>query len=111
MSTSTVLANHLQSIAHGVDAIMSDYTEDSVFFTQNGPLKGLAPIRGFFENFLSSSEVIAALTVVRQDVEGEVAYIVWHAMPFVPWATDTLVIRDGKIQSQTFAMLASPPAS
>lgn len=109
MSTSTVLTHHLQSITRGVEAIMSDYTEESVFFTQNGPLKGLAAIRGFFENFLSSPDVIAALTVTRQDIEGEIAYLVWHAAPFIPWATDTLVIRDGKIQSQTFTMLASPP--
>ena len=41
--------------------------------------------------------------LVRQDLEGEMAYIVWKAEPFIPMATDTFVIRDGKIVVQTYA--------
>jgi hypothetical protein len=36
---------------------------------------------------------------------------VWKADPFIPLATDTFVIRDGKIVAQTFAALLVPAAS
>jgi hypothetical protein len=42
----------------------------------------------------------------RQEVHGEIAYIVWKAdTPSldVPLGTDTFVVRDGKIVVQTFA--------
>jgi hypothetical protein len=51
------------------------------------------------------------LTLARQDVEGEVAYIVWKAEPFIPLATDTFLIRDGKIVAQSFAAFQAVPAA
>lgn len=108
MSTLETLTRHLQAIPQGVDAIMDDYTDESVLFTPGATLVGLGAIRGFFESFIASSppELIAALRVIHSDVRGEVAYILWQAEPFIPLATDTFVIRDGKILVQTFAMLA-----
>jgi hypothetical protein len=41
--------------------------------------------------------------MLRQDVEGEIAYIVWTAGDIVPFATDTMVVRNGKVLIQTFA--------
>ncbi|WP_267884222.1 hypothetical protein [Paracidovorax citrulli] len=38
---------------------------------------------------------------------GEVAYLVWEAKPFVPMATDTLYVRDGKIAVQTFTAFSA----
>jgi hypothetical protein len=31
-----------------------------------------------------------------------VAYLVWEARPFITMATDTLLVRDGRIHVQTF---------
>jgi ketosteroid isomerase-like protein len=109
MSTEATLARHLQAFAGSVDAIMSDYAESSVLFTPDGPLMGLDQIRAFFEAFKANSppELMPALTLLRQDIQGEVAYITWKADPFIPLATDTFVIRDGKIQAQTFALFPS----
>jgi ketosteroid isomerase-like protein len=100
--TETTLFHHLQ--ATGVDDILSDYTEDSVLFTSNGPVRGLAGLRVFFEAFIKSAtpEMMAAYQLIRHDVGGEIAYIVWKAEPFVPLASDTFVVRDGKIVAQTF---------
>ncbi len=50
-----------------------------------------------------------AFTMVRQDVEGDVAYIVWAAGDFAPLGTDTFVIRGGKIVLQTFAAYVPTP--
>ena len=107
MSTQDTLVRHLQAFALGLDAIMRDYTESSMLFTPQGRLTGLQDIRAFFAAFLADSppELLAAMTVIHQDVAGEVAYILWKAEPFIPLATDTFVIRDGKIAVQTFAAL------
>lgn len=107
MSTEATLAHHLQAIYEGADAVLSDYTEQSVLFTPEGPIRGLKGIRSFYENFLNSSpqELLEAITLVRQDVDGEIAYIIWKAESYIPYATDTFVIRGGKIMTQTFAAL------
>lgn len=92
---------------------MVDYTNESVLFTPDGPLKGRESIRGFFETFMRDSppELLRATALVRQDVHGDVAYILWKAEPFIPLATDTFVIRDGKILAQSFAVMSPVPAA
>jgi hypothetical protein len=112
-TTEAILAHHLQSVSgKSMDGIMSDYTEESVLFTQTGPLVGLVEIRAFFERFLGDAppELLAALQIVRQDIHHEVAYLIWKAEPFISLATDTFVVRDGKIAVQTFVMLAAQGA-
>jgi len=111
MSTEAILSHHLRSFSESIDEIMTDYTSESVLFTPEGPLPGLQPIRTFFENFLNTSppELLQAMTLLRQDVRGEVAYIMWKADPYIPLATDTFVVRDGKIVAQSFAVLAPTP--
>jgi len=113
MSTETTLNHHLNAFSEGIDSIMSDYTESSVLFTPDGPLVGTDPIRAFFDGFLRNSppELFRAFTLVRQDIQADVAYIMWKAEPFIPLATDTFVVRDGKIAVQTFAVLAPTPAA
>jgi ketosteroid isomerase-like protein len=105
MSTEATLTHHLQALYEGVEAVLSDYTEESVLFTPDGPVRGLAGIRAFFENFINNSpaELFQAVTLVRQDIVGEAAYIIWKAEPYVSFATDTFVIRNGKIVFQTYA--------
>jgi hypothetical protein len=112
MTTAATLAHHLQAITESIDAVLSDYTEESVLLTQSGPIVGLVGIRAFLERFIGDAPpaLVAALTIVRQDIHGEVAYLIWKAEPFVALATDTFVIRNGKIAAQTFVMFAQPAA-
>ena len=108
MLTEATLTHHLQAFGEGVGAILSDYTEDSVLFTPNGPVRGLEGLRTFFDGFIRNSppELLDAMRLIRQDVDGEVAYIIWKAEPYITMATDTFVIRNGKIMVQTFAALS-----
>ncbi len=46
-------------------------------------------------------------TIIRQDVEGEVAYILCKTEPFIHLATDTFVVCNGKIMAQTFTVFAA----
>ena len=107
MTTATTLTQHLQAILQtDVDMIMRDYTEASVLVTPKGQLAGLAAIRSFFAQFIASSppELLKAITLTHQEITGEIAYIVWKAEPFIPFASDTFLIRDDMIVVQTFAM-------
>jgi len=107
-STFSVLAHHLSSFADGdLDAIMEDYTEDSVLFTIDGKLEGRGPIRrlmtGLFTEFAKPG---ASFEMRAQNIEGEVAHIVWSAETpdnRYEFATDTFVVRRGKIAYQSFA--------
>jgi hypothetical protein len=111
MSTSTqvVLEHHLQAFGEGIEAIMADYTDDSVVMTPDATYRGLTEIRGFIAAFVEAlpDGIWDVFTMKRQEVVGEVAYILWEANPWFPLGTDTFVVREGKIAFQTFAAYAS----
>ncbi|HMF73279.1 MAG TPA: nuclear transport factor 2 family protein [Flavitalea sp.] len=106
--TKKVLDHHLQTFQRNdLDGVMADYTEESVLITPDRTYKGLAEIR---ENFVQAYEALptngTTMTVTKSLVSRNVAYIVWKAVsPTVEfkYATDTFIIVDGKILSQTFA--------
>ena len=101
----SVLRNHLQAAKIGVDAVLQDYTDRSVLITPDATYRGLAEIRRFFTTFLNGlpAGFFDAFKMNRQEISGEVAYILWEAKPWVPLATDTFVVRNGKFLLQTFA--------
>ena len=109
-STEAVLNHHLQASLEGVDAIMEDFTDESVVITPEATFRGSGEIRHFFTTLLSSLPAgffEESFRMKRQDIDGDVAYIVWEAQPWFPLATDTFVVQDGKIRYQTFAAYAS----
>lgn len=109
MSTEGVLRNHLRAATLGVEAIMQDYAEESVLITHDATYRGRAEIRRFFTGLLEQlpAGFFEAMTMIRQDVIGEVAYILWERRPHVPRATDTFVVRNGKILFQTYTATAA----
>jgi ubiquinone/menaquinone biosynthesis C-methylase UbiE len=105
--TEEIVNNHLQAFARGdVDGLMADYAEEAIFFTPEGVLHGRAEIRRLFEQLLADFPPGSAVEITQQLIEGETAYLVWRGESGklkIPFATDTLLIRDGKIHIQTFA--------
>jgi hypothetical protein len=107
--TEKTLLHHWEAFGAGdVEAIMADYAEDAVLITQDGTLRGQAQIRSLFAQIFANMFPPAktSLNLAKQVVEGEMAYILWSgSSPHydAPFATDTFVIRDGKIVAQTFA--------
>jgi hypothetical protein len=104
MSTEGVLRNHLRAAKIGVDAVMQDYTDDSVLITHHATYRGLAEIRRFFTALFEElpAGFFDQLKMTRQEIVGEVAYILWERKPILSQATDTFVVREGKILFQTF---------
>ena len=104
--TDAVLDNHLAAAQRGdLEGVLTDFSEDSVLFLPQGPVRGIAELREFYKAFLTKppSGFPKVFELLRRDVEGEVAYIVWKAEPGVRLATDTFLVRDRKIAVQTFA--------
>ena len=104
--TDAVLDNHLAAAQRGdLEGVLSDFSEDSVLFLPQGPVRGMAGLHEFYKAFLTKPPpgFPKAFELLRRDVDGEIAYIVWKAEPGVKLATDTFLVRDGKIMVQTFA--------
>ena len=104
-STRATLEHHIQAFWEGIDAIMQDYTENSVVISPDATYRGLDEIRVFFIAFAEGlpEGFRDAFKVKRIEVTGELAYTLWEAKPLVSLGTDTFVVRDGKIAFQTFA--------
>ena len=104
--TEAVLEHHLRSIdAKDVDAIIQDYAEDAVLFSPEATLRGKAELRTFFTRLVEglTQETSDNFKMLRQDVVGETAYIFWKVDGSMPMGTDTFVVRDGKIVTQTLS--------
>lgn len=107
-TTQEVFDHHLKAFSEGIEALISDYTESSVIILADQTIQGIPKIRQFFTDFLAGAkpEFWESFKIRRATVEGDVAYLLWEARPQVTAATDTLLVRDGKILVQTYTALA-----
>jgi ketosteroid isomerase-like protein len=101
-NTQAVIDHHSKALLAGdLDAVMDDYTEDSMFISNlGGVMKGLDAIRSAFAAAGTFGGFEETLTLV----EGECAYNTWK-MDGVKFASDTFIVRDGKIVVQTVALV------
>ena len=106
--TEAIVRNHLQAFVEqkGIAAILTDYDDEARFHSEGRTYRGKQEIGSFFADFIASLPAGAAqrfaLRTLR--VDGDLAYITWSAGREIPLGTDTFVVRNGKIVSQTFAM-------
>lgn len=112
-ATRDVLAHHLECMSKlDLAGTMADYNEDSTLFTPDGVIRGSAALRRFFAELLGElAKPGASYEILRQEISGPVAYIVWTAETEdsrFEIASDTFVIHHGKIATQTFAGKISP---
>jgi ketosteroid isomerase-like protein len=86
---------------------MTDYTDESRFFTPDGLLRGSEAIRGFFAvMFEEFGKPGMSFELLRQEVCGDTAFIVWKAETAdnrCEVGTDTFIVQNGKILTHTFA--------
>jgi ketosteroid isomerase-like protein len=112
-STKDVVNNHLKCFGEGdLKGILSDYAPGAVLFTADGPLRGTDAMRPLFQAMIAEfGKPGAAFRMKQQTVEGDYAYILWTAETaenVYEVATDTFVVRDGKIVAQSFAGKITP---
>jgi len=112
-TTNDVVDQHMKSFREqDLDGVLADYSSDAVLFTPGRPLKGLGEIKPFFQAFLSEfAKPGATFSMREQRAEGDYAYILWSAETAdntYEAATDTFVVRNGKIVAQSFAAKITP---
>ncbi len=84
--TQATLTRHTQAMMSGdIAAIVNNFAEDAVIFTQGETYRGHDQIRSFLEYGMSNlpAGYMDAFEVLWQDVAGEVVYLVYKAEPFV----------------------------
>jgi ketosteroid isomerase-like protein len=114
VDTKAVLDHHLAAFSAGdVDEVLEDYTDASVLIMPDATITGREALHAAFEGLFSGlfEPGTYDFTLDAMTVEGDVAYIVWHAScesADVVLATDTYVVRDGKIATHTFAAKIDP---
>jgi hypothetical protein len=108
-TTKEVLDRHWRDFLAGdVESILKDYAAEAFVITPSGTRRGLGEIRAAFQTMFA--EIMppgsSAARLSKEEIVGEVAFIVWSGTSEkyeIPFATDTFVIRGGKIVAQTFA--------
>ena len=111
--TKDVVAQHLKSFsARDLDGVLADYSPDAVLFVPGQPLKGRDAIKPFFQALIAEfAKPGASFSMRQQSFEGDYAYILWSAETAdnsYEAATDTFVVRNGKIKAQSFAAQITP---
>jgi predicted SnoaL-like aldol condensation-catalyzing enzyme len=110
-TTQDVLTHHLNSFGD-IAGTMTDYTAESRFFTPDGLLRGCDAIRRFFVRlFEEFAKPGMSIEMLRREVDGDTAYLVWKAETAdtrFELGTDTFIVQNGKIVTQTFAGKISP---
>ncbi len=111
--TDTVIRSHLQAFLEqkGIDSIVRDYDDAAQFHTEAKVFHGKQEIHGFFVDFIDGlpAGAIERFELRTLQVEGSVGYITWSVGSEIPLGTDTFVVDNGRIVSQTFAMYSPPP--
>lgn len=120
-TTEQILTDHINAVrARNLYDIARDYADDAVFITvtsSKGALeksitKGKESIKDVFDAvFTKVLPEGSSMEFTNTIVEGEVAYITWSAKSSIfniPAATDTFIIRNGKIIVQTGFTILEP---
>jgi len=107
-TSENILQRHLSSFkANDIEAMMADYTSESVLITPETSYSGLEEIKEFLIDLISHfPKQKSILEIDKIVINDDLAYIVWNGKTpslDVPFATDTFIIKNGKILRQTFA--------
>jgi len=108
VKTKEVFDHHTTAFwANDLEATMADYTEESILITPDATYSGLADIRKNFEGaFAAFPKDSCTVQVMKTVIQKDVAYVVWQVKTpkfELSYATDSFIIRDGKILRQTYA--------
>ncbi len=106
-----VFQHHAEALGAGdLDGIVSDYSDDAIFITPDGILRGKDGIREAFTKLLSDLPY-ADWELPTQIYEDDILLLEWKAESAnvkVDDGIDTFVFRDGEIRVQTVRYTLTP---
>jgi hypothetical protein len=110
-----LLHKHIDAfLRNDLDALMSDFAPDAVLVEPAGIHEGRERIRGFYRGLMRQFPAGAStITLDRKALHGDIVYFLWHGQSpnlAVKFASDTLLLRGGRIVVQTFAGVLQPVA-
>jgi ketosteroid isomerase-like protein len=110
-SPQEVFDHHAQALgAEDLDEIVADYSDDAVFITPAGVLRGKDGVRQGFTKLLG--EVPQATWDIKTTIyEGDILFLEWGAEGGgnrIEDGIDTFVFRDGLIRVQTLRYTVHP---
>ena len=109
--TEAVFKHHLDSVmALDFPAVLSDYTDESVFMMPGATVPGVEKIGEAMAGMADplTPENLAKFQAISQDISGEYAYLAWSIPGVVAFGNDTFQVRNGKI---VFHSVGFHPAS
>lgn len=106
-NTQQILDHHWEAFKQNdLEETMKDYTDQSVLITPSRTYRGLEEIRENFVNaFKGFPKDSTTFTLDTSIVVNDIGYILWKAKTptfDLTFGTDTFIIREGKIERQTF---------
>jgi hypothetical protein len=105
-STESVVQHHLQAvIERNLVNLLYNYSDASIFITPDAIFFGAEEIGNFYSALFANlpEGFNEKLQLNKMEVTGELAYLIWDSKPWFPFASDTFVVRDGKIAYHTYA--------
>ena len=108
LTTGDVLNRHLTAFAsRDLSGVLADYAPQAVLFSPTGPLRGPDAIKPMFETMIAEFAKPGSTFEMRETwIDGDYACIIWDAETAdnsYEFATDTFVVKEGKIVAQSFA--------
>jgi hypothetical protein len=107
-ATEKVVRKHLETFIgqKGVPAMLADYDPAAHVYSAERVYEGHDEIGEFLAAFMRAlpADGVERFKLGSLRVDGDLAFITWSVGTEIPLGTDTFVVRDGKIVSQTFAM-------
>ena len=102
-----IIIHHLNSFQENdLEAVVSDYTNESVLITQDSIYRGPKEIKVFFTGLMTHfPKQKSNFQLDKMTVNNGLIYIVWHAKTpslDVSLGSDTFVLKGGKIYQQTY---------
>ena len=114
LNPENVFNRHLEALKkNDLDALLSDYTDESEIWTQDGAIIGLEAISAFFSYafsiFPKDTTSFDIKKLIANDSKVYVVLSVNSPVVSIPFATDSFEIKNGKIlwQSTAFQMAQS----
>ena len=102
----SVVLDYLNALSgENVDAIVGHYADDAILFTQEGSFRGGAELHRYFTEHLRtrSRDRVNTFEILQHAIVDNTVYVLWRAEPYVAFASDSYVVRNGRIVLQTWA--------